>query len=912
MVKPFKLFTSIFINRNDRFLKRVRYLVDTINHIEKDMEKLNDNQLSNKTNEFRESIKMGVSLEELLPQAFAVVREAGKRIFNMRLFDVQLLGGIVLNDRCIAEMRTGEGKTFTSTLPVYLNALHGKGVHIVTVNNYLARRDAINNRPLFEFLGLSVGINLPGTSVAMKKAAYAADITYGTNNEYGFDYLRDNMVFSLEEKVQRTLYYALIDEVDSILIDEARTPLVISGLSDDTSVLYMKINKLVFNIIQKNINSVSSLKKEEYFTVDEKSRQVMLTEHGLVLIENLLIKSGMMKSGDSLYLSDNIILMHHINAALRAHILFVREVDYIVKNSEVLIIDEHTGRVMPGRRWADGLHQAIEAKEHVIIQNENQTLASITFQNYFRLYEKLSGMTGTANTEAFEFRSIYKLETVVIPTNRLMIRNDLPDVIYLTEREKINAIINDIKACIKRQQPVLVGTISIDKSEKISNALNKEGIKHKVLNAKFHSEEAEIIAQAGYPGAVTIATNMAGRGTDILLGGCWSVKNYESYALNKTYETSNIKFAWKKRHDMVLKSGGLHVIGTERHESRRIDNQLRGRSGRQGDIGSSRFYLSMEDSLIRIFASDRLINIMKKLGMQLGEAIEHPWITKAIAHAQKKVESRNFDIRKQLLEYDDVANDQRLVIYEQRDKLLRMSDLSNVISDIRCDVLNKLFDVYIPFKVIDNKKNLIKLEKILNNDFHLSISIVQWIDQDFRLYEEKEKLYQRILEIMVKQYECLKKEIGMEFMHSLEKGIFLKTFDLLWKEHLAFMDYLRQGIHLRGYAQKDPKQEYKRESFSMFIKMLDHLKYEVLSEISKLKLSFLNKKEFLLRKESSIFNIEPVSPKILDDSSLSINYSIYKSLENENSMIVGRNDVCPCGSSKKFKECHGKLQHKYY
>lgn len=912
-----KLFNKIFLNRNDRLLYRVQKLVDIINCMEKDIEKLDDHQLFNKTNEFRASLQMGVSLDKLLPQAFAVVREAVKRVFNMRLFDVQLLGGIVLNNRCIAEMRTGEGKTLTSTLPAYLNALIGKGVHIVTVNNYLAHRDAVNNRPLFEFLGLSVGINLPGMSLSMKKAAYAADITYGTNNEYGFDYLRDNMVFSVEEKVQRALYYALVDEVDSILIDEARTPLVISGMSDDISTLYLKINKLVFDIIQKNKKNQNNLKQEEYFTVDEKSRQVLLTECGLILIENLLIEFGMMKQGESLYSSDNIILMHHVNAALRAHILFTCEVDYIVRNNEILIIDEHTGRVMPGRRWADGLHQAIEAKEYVSIQNENQTLASITFQNYFRLYEKLSGMTGTANTEAFEFRSIYKLETVVIPTNRPMIRNDLSDVIYLTEREKINAIINDIKSCMQRKQPVLVGTISIDKSEIISRALHQEGIPHKVLNAKFHAEEAEIIAQAGAPGAVTIATNMAGRGTDIVLGGNWSVKQSRSCKLNTSYEVLSVQpILWKKCHDAVLKSGGLHVIGTERHESRRIDNQLRGRSGRQGDIGSSRFYLSMEDSLIRIFASDRLINIMKKLGMQSGEAIEHPWVTKAIAHAQKKVESRNFDIRKQLLEYDDVANDQRLVIYEQRNRLLYMSDFSDVIIDIRCDVLNKLFEVYISSKVLDNQENLVKLEKCLNNDFYLDISIEQWIEEEPRLYEEKLTLYQRILDVLIQQYECTKKEIGEIFMNSLIKGIVLKTFDLLWKEHLAFMDYLRQGIHLRGYAQKDPKQEYKRESFSMFVKMLDHLKYEVLSEISRLKFFSLKIRESGLNtNDNKNDNTQTVMPQIISNdivSSTTINYDVHKSIKNEYLMMVGRNDICPCGSNKKFKECHGKLQRNQY
>ncbi|CAD83669.1 preprotein translocase SecA subunit [Candidatus Blochmanniella floridana] len=833
MIFTLKLFKKLFRNRNERILVHMKKIVDMINYMEKDMEKLNDNQLSNKTNEFRMQIKSGINIEELLPQAFAVVRESVKRIFNIRLFDVQMLGGIVLNNRCIAEMRTGEGKTLTATLPAYLNALTGKGVHIVTVNNYLAHRDATYNQPLFEFLGLNVGINLPGQTVCAKKIAYESDITYGTNNEYGFDYLRDNMVFNVKEQVQRELHYALIDEVDSILIDEARTPLIISGPSDDASLSYLKINELVCNIIKRNIDHCKYPEKEEYFTVDEKSRQVVLTEIGLILIEKLLIESGMMGMGESLYSSDNIILLHHVNSALRAHILFACEVDYIVKNGEILIIDEHTGRVMPGRRWSDGLHQAIEAKERVRIQNENQTLASITFQNYFRLYEKLSGMTGTASTESFEFKSIYKLDTVVIPTNQPMIRIDFPDVIYMTEIEKINAIVSDIKDCVNRKQPVLVGTVSIDKSEIISRALKKEGILHKVLNAKIHAAEADIIAQAGYPGAVTIATNMAGRGTDIVLGGNWrseiaALRNANTHAMLR------IKSDWKERHDSVLKSGGLHVIGTERHESRRIDNQLRGRSGRQGDAGSSRFYLSMEDSLIRIFASNKLVDLMKRMGMKSGESIEHPWITKAIAHAQKKVESRNFDIRKQLLEYDDVANDQRRVIYEQRNKLLAMLDVSEVIHNIRYDVVDRILNIYIPLEIIENKKDLIKLEKCLKDDFNLVLSFSEQLDEDTSLYEGKEKIRVCILTEMIKQYKCVKEMVGINVMNAIEKGIILKTFDALWKEHLASMDYLRQGIHLRGYAQKDPKQEYKKESFSMFKKMLDHLQYEIISEISKL------------------------------------------------------------------------------
>lgn len=849
MIFLFKLFKKIFVNSNERVLCNLRKKVDIINYMEQDISRLSDNQLSNKTNEFRIAIKSGENLEMLLPQAFAVMREVIKRIYNIRLFDVQLLGGIVLNKRCVAEMRTGEGKTLTATLPAYLNALTGEGVHIVTVNNYLASRDASYNTPLFKFLGLTVGINLPGQSLFEKRLAYAADITYGTNNEYGFDYLRDNMVFDVKDKVQRTLSYAIIDEVDSILIDEARTPLIISGPSDNALSLYSQINTLVCNIIKNNSNNINDTHnhKEAYFSVDEKSRQVTLTEVGLVFIEKLLIKLGLMNSGESLYSSDNIILLHHVNAALRAHILFACEVDYIVKNKEVLIIDEHTGRVMPGRRWSDGLHQAIEAKEHVKIHNENQTLASITFQNYFRLYRKLAGMTGTASTESFEFKSIYKLDTIVIPTNRPMIRIDFPDAIYMTENEKINAVINDIKNCIKRQQPVLVGTISIDKSEIISRALKKKGISHKVLNAKFHAEEANIIAQAGYPGAVTIATNMAGRGTDIMLGGNRQLESAKIHYFNQ--DSINAEADWEKRHSVVLKSGGLHVIGTERHESRRIDNQLRGRAGRQGDIGSSRFYLSMEDSLIRIFASHKLIDVMKKLGMKEGEAIEHPWITKAIAHAQKKVESRNFDIRKQLLEYDDVVNDQRQVIYEQRDKLLRISDINDIIEGFRDDVIEKLLETFIPDKIIENKNDLFKLEECLKIDFNLDLSLLKWMDLDFKLYEDKKRLRKKILKEMVVRYIYVKKSIGVDIVNFIEKGIILRTLDTLWKDHLASMDYLRQGIHLRGYAQKDPKQEYKRESFVMFNRMLDNLKYEVISEISKLQENSINLLKYSIKKD---------------------------------------------------------------
>ena len=690
-----KLLTKVFGSRNERTLRRMRKVVNVINAMEPEMEKLSDDELKAKTAEFRARLEKGASVESLIPEAFAVVREASKRVFGMRHFDVQLLGGMVLNDRCIAEMRTGEGKTLTATLPAYLNALSGKGVHVVTVNDYLAQRDAENNRPLFEFLGMTVGINMSGLPAPAKREAYNADITYGTNNEYGFDYLRDNMAFSPEERVQRKLHYALVDEVDSILIDEARTPLIISGPAEDSSEMYKKVNKIIPHLIRQEKDDSDTFQGEGHFSVDEKARQVNLTERGLVLIEELLVNEGIMDEGESLYSPGNIMLMHHVTAALRAHVLFTRDVDYIVKDGEVIIVDEHTGRTMQGRRWSDGLHQAVEAKEGVDIQNENQTLASITFQNYFRLYEKLAGMTGTADTEAFEFSSIYKLDTVVVPTNRPMIRKDLPDLVYMTEAEKIQAIIEDIKERTANGQPVLVGTISIEKSEVVSNELNKAGIKHNVLNAKFHANEAAIVAQAGYPSAVTIATNMAGRGTDIVLGGSWQAEIAELEDPTPE-QIAQIKAEWQVRHDAVLAAGGLHIIGTERHESRRIDNQLRGRSGRQGDAGSSRFYLSMEDALMRIFASDRVSGMMRKLGMKPGEAIEHPWVTKAIANAQRKVESRNFDIRKQLLEYDDVANDQRRAIYTQRNELLDVTDVSETINSIREDVFKATIDAYIP------------------------------------------------------------------------------------------------------------------------------------------------------------------------------------------------------------------------
>ncbi|MBN5281604.1 preprotein translocase subunit SecA [Serratia ureilytica] len=899
-----KLLTKVFGSRNDRTLRRMRKVVEQINRMEPDMEKLSDDELKAKTNEFRARLEKGESLESLIPEAFAVVREASKRVFGMRHFDVQLLGGMVLNDRCIAEMRTGEGKTLTATLPAYLNALSGRGVHVVTVNDYLAQRDAENNRPLFEFLGLSIGINLPGMPAPAKREAYAADITYGTNNEYGFDYLRDNMAFSPEERVQRKLHYALVDEVDSILIDEARTPLIISGPAEDSSEMYIKVNKLIPKLIRQEKEDSDTFKGEGHFSVDEKARQVHLTERGLILIEEMLVEAGIMDEGESLYSPTNIMLMHHVTAALRAHVLFTRDVDYIVKDGEVIIVDEHTGRTMQGRRWSDGLHQAVEAKEGVEIQNENQTLASITFQNYFRLYEKLAGMTGTADTEAFEFSSIYKLDTIVVPTNRPMIRKDMPDLVYMTEKEKIGAIIEDIRERTAKGQPVLVGTISIEKSEVVSRELTKAGIDHKVLNAKFHAMEADIVAQAGQSGAVTIATNMAGRGTDIVLGGSWQA---EVALLEEPTEEQieAIKAAWKERHDAVLAAGGLHIIGTERHESRRIDNQLRGRSGRQGDAGSSRFYLSMEDALMRIFASDRVSGMMRKLGMKEGEAIEHPWVTKAIANAQRKVESRNFDIRKQLLEYDDVANDQRRAIYSQRNELLDVSDVSETIASIREDVFKSTIDNYITPQSLEEEWDIQGLEERLKNDFDLEMPIAQWLDKEPELHEET--LRERILENAKEQYLRKEEVVGSEMMRNFEKGVMLQTLDSLWKEHLAAMDYLRQGIHLRGYAQKDPKQEYKRESFNMFATMLESLKYEVISVLSKVQVRMPEEVEALEQQRRE------EAERLARQQQLSHHDENALVTEDPNAPAtaerkVGRNDPCPCGSGKKYKQCHGRLQ----
>ncbi|EJL6338181.1 TPA: preprotein translocase subunit SecA [Vibrio cholerae] len=899
-----KLLTKVIGSRNDRTLRRLRKIVKEINNYEPAFEALSDEELKAKTVEFRQRIEQGENLDQLLPEAFATVREASKRVFGMRHFDVQLIGGMVLHGGQIAEMRTGEGKTLTATLAAYLNALPGKGVHIVTVNDYLAKRDAETNRPLFEFLGMTVGVNIPNMPQPAKKEAYQADILYGTNNEFGFDYLRDNMAFRPEDRVQRARFFAVVDEVDSILIDEARTPLIISGPAEDSSDLYIRINKLIPLLQKQDKEDSEEYRGDGHFTVDEKSKQVHLTETGQEFVEELLVKNGMMQEGDTLYSPANISLLHHVNAALRAHVLFEKNVDYIVTpDGEVVIVDEHTGRTMPGRRWSDGLHQAVEAKEGVKIQNENQTLASITFQNYFRLYEKLSGMTGTADTEAFEFQQIYGLETVVIPTNKPMVRNDMPDVVYRSEAEKFAAIIEDIKQRVEKGQPVLVGTVSIEKSELLSNALKKAGIKHNVLNAKFHEKEAEIVAEAGKPGAVTIATNMAGRGTDIVLGGSWQAK-VEKLDNPTQDQIDAIKAEWKQVHDQVLQAGGLHIIGTERHESRRIDNQLRGRSGRQGDAGSSRFYLSMEDTLLRIFTSDRMAALIQS-GMDEGEAIESKMLSRSIEKAQRKVEGRNFDIRKQLLEYDDVANDQRKVVYELRDELMSADDISDMIAQNREDVLNAVMDEYIPPQSLEDMWDIKGLEDRLKNDFDLPLPIQSWLDADNKLYEEA--LRERIIEQAVEVYKAKEQAVSPAVMRNFEKSVMLQTLDTLWKEHLAAMDHLRQGIHLRGYAQKNPKQEYKRESFELFEDLLESLKSDVITVLSKVR---VQQQEEVERMEAQRHAQAEEAARHAQAQHASADDA--EQDESNQPMVrderkVGRNEPCPCGSGKKYKQCHGQI-----
>ncbi|WP_286295569.1 preprotein translocase subunit SecA [Vibrio apostichopi] len=904
-----KLLTKVIGSRNDRTLRRLRKIVKEINNYEPTFEALSDEELKAKTVEFRERLDKGESLDQLLPEAFATVREASKRVYGMRHFDVQMIGGMVLNAGQIAEMRTGEGKTLTATLPAYLNALPSKGVHVITVNDYLAKRDAETNRPLFEFLGMTVGVNVANMAPPEKKEAYQADILYGTNNEFGFDYLRDNMAFRAEDRVQRERFFAVVDEVDSILIDEARTPLIISGPAEDSSDLYTRINTLIPSLERQDKEDSEEYRGEGHYTMDEKSKQVHLTENGQEFVEELMVKNGLMEEGDTLYSPTNISLLHHVNAALRAHVLFEKNVDYIVtEEGEVVIVDEHTGRTMPGRRWSEGLHQAVEAKEGVKIQNENQTLASITFQNFFRLYEKLSGMTGTADTEAFEFQSIYGLETVVIPTNKPMVRNDMPDVVYRTEEDKFNAIIEDIKDRVAAGQPSLVGTVSIEKSELLSNALKKAKIKHNVLNAKFHEMEAEIVAQAGMPGAVTIATNMAGRGTDIVLGGSWQAQ-IEKLDNPTKEQIDKIKGDWRVIHDTVLESGGLHIIGTERHESRRIDNQLRGRSGRQGDAGSSRFYLSMEDSLLRIFTSDRMAGLIQS-GMDEGEAIESKMLSRSIEKAQRKVEGRNFDIRKQLLEYDDVANDQRKVVYELRDELMSSDDISEMIEHNREDVLASVIDEYIAPQSLEDMWDIASLQDRLKNDFDLDFDIQGWLDEDDKLYEEA--LRERILGMAVDSYKQKEEVVGAQVLRNFEKSVMLQTLDGLWKEHLAAMDHLRQGIHLRGYAQKNPKQEYKRESFELFEGLLDVLKTDVVTILSKVRVQQQEEVEKMeaqrqAQAEQAARRAQAqhatAENQLADDEADAASPQTVVRDERK----VGRNEPCPCGSGKKYKQCHGKI-----
>jgi preprotein translocase subunit SecA len=898
------LLKKVFGSRNERLIKQYSQVVRTINALEPQMQALSDQELAAKTVEFKNRVANGESLDDLLPEAFAVVREAGRRVLNMRHFDVQLIGGMVLHHGKIAEMRTGEGKTLVATLPSYLNALAGKGVHIITVNDYLASRDAEWMGRIHRFLGLTVGCNLSQMDHEAKQQAYAADITYGTNNEFGFDYLRDNMVYSPAERVQRSLNFAIVDEVDSILIDEARTPLIISGQAEDNVDLYTRVNALAPKLV----------KQEEEdgpgdYSVDLKAHQVVLTEEGHEHAEQLLTQAGLLPPGSSLYEAANIALMHHVYAALRAHALYHRDQHYVVQDGEVIIVDEFTGRLMAGRRWSDGLHQAVEAKEGAAIQKENQTLASITFQNYFRMYSKLAGMTGTADTEAYEFQQIYGLETVVIPTHRAMVRKDHLDLVYRTANEKHQAVIDDIRDCYTRGQPVLVGTTSIEINEFLSGLLKKEGLPHQVLNAKQHAREAEIVAQAGQPKMITIATNMAGRGTDIVLGGSPqrdfdAVTNDDALTeAQKDERLNTIRAEWQKRHDYIIELGGLHIIGTERHESRRVDNQLRGRAGRQGDPGSSRFYLSLDDPLLKIFASDRVAAIMQRLNMPEGEAIEHSWVTRAIENAQRKVEARNFDIRKQLLEYDDVSNDQRKVIYEQRNELLEATDISDTMSAMREDVVRGIFYQYLPAGSVEEQWDVAGLEKMLKSELQLDIPAREWLDQDSKL--DAEGLLAKIVETAHGLYQAKVDLVGKEAMHHFERGMMLQSLDTHWREHLAALDHLRQGIHLRGYAQKNPKQEYKREAFELFSGMLDTIKHDVTRVTMTVQIRGAE-------------DVEVVDARA-EPENVQYHHADFDEVlgapEHEESHTpfvragqkVGRNDPCPCGSGKKFKHCHGQL-----
>lgn len=970
MLKFFStLFTDLVGSRNKRLLKSYGPLVASINALEPELKALSDAALKAKTPELRERLTNGEALDAMLPEAFALIREAARRSLGLRPFDAQLIGGITLHQGKIAEMRTGEGKTLAATLPVYLNSLTGLGVHIITVNDYLAQRDADWMGPVYRFLGMTVGVVKASQSPEEKRAAYAADVTYGTNNEFGFDYLRDNLAFRLEDRAQRELAFAIVDEVDSILIDEARTPLIISGRSEESTDLYVTINNMIpslklhsppqgaaneeieatrVSLLDTSGENLGAMTIGEArakaaeggfhlieigpsekpakcqlivpgdFTIDEKAKQAHLTEEGHERVERLLVKAGALSAGESLYDAANIRLMHHLNAALRAHGLFKREVDYIVKDGEVVIVDEFTGRTMAGRRWSDGLHQAIEAKEGVRVKEENQTIASITFQNYFRLYTKLAGMTGTADTEAYEFQQIYGLEVVVIPTHLPMVRDDAPDLVYLTQKDKFAAIIEDMQECRQNGQPVLVGTTSIETSEFLSGLLKAKKLAHQVLNAKYHEQEAQIIVQAGRPGTVTVATNMAGRGTDIVLGGNLEA---ELAALEDPdgEQGDAVRADWQKRHDRVLEAGGLHIIGTERHESRRIDNQLRGRSGRQGDAGSSRFYLSMEDNLMRIFGDpERTKRLLSRAGMQPGEAIESRMLSKQIERAQRKVEAHNFDIRKQLLEYDDVANDQRKVVYQQRTELMEADEIASAVVAIRDEVVNLVTDDYIPAESVEEMWDKPGLSQALERDFGAAIDIDRMLERDHALNEQG--LRQQIVELIERDYDSKTESVGPQVIRELEKGVMLRQLDMHWKEHIGALDYLRQGIHLRGYAQKNPKQEYKREAFEMFSDMLDRVKHDTISILSKIQIrrpedvaavepqrSDTSTMRFQ-HAEASTFAAAPVpqSPPRLGVPRAPPQAEPVTPYVREQPK-VGRNKPCPCGSGKKFKHCHGRL-----
>ncbi|MFL6712524.1 MAG: preprotein translocase subunit SecA, partial [Sulfurifustis sp.] len=896
---------KLFGTPNDRRVKGYQPRVADINALEPEVAALSDEALKARTEEFRKELAAGKTLDDILVPAFATVREAAKRTLKQRHFDVQLIGGMVLHEGDIAEMKTGEGKTLVATLAAYLNALSGRGVHVVTVNDYLARRDAEWMGQIYKFLGLTVGVVVPNQDRETKRAAYAADITYGTNNEFGFDYLRDNMAFRPEDRVQRGLNFAIVDEVDSILIDEARTPLIISGPAEESTDLYIKINSIIPKLAKQETEDGPG-----DYTVDEKTRQAFLTEAGHERVERLLTQFGLLEAGGNLYDISSLALMHHLNAALRAHALYKREVDYIVRDNQVIIIDEFTGRMMIGRRWSEGLHQAIEAKEGVPIENETHTLATITFQNYFRLYQKLSGMTGTADTEAFEFHQIYGLEVVVIPTHKPMIRDDMGDQVYRTGHEKHGAIIADIKDCHQRGQPVLVGTISIEASEHLSRLLENEKIPHQVLNAKQHEREALIVAQAGRPGGVTIATNMAGRGTDIVLGGNLAMEL--AAAGDDPVKRQQVEQDWEKRHQQVVAAGGLKVIGTERHESRRIDNQLRGRSGRQGDPGASRFYLSLEDNLLRIFGSDRVAGLMQRLGMQEGEAIEHPWVTRAIENAQRKVEGRNFDIRKQLLEYDDVANEQRKVIYEQRNRLLDVEDISESIRAVRRDVVEALVGNYVPPESLEEQWDVPGLEDALEREFGFKLAMKEWVENEASVDESK--IRERVVTELERRHEEKAVAVGPEVMRRLEKAVMLQVLDQQWKDHLAAMDYLRQGIHLRGYAQKNPKQEYKREAFELFSDMLARIKQEVVTLLARLQVEAEAPQSFTppprVPQELHFLHPSASSPAPSENGEVAEEAEVAVAPRPvvRKQPKVGRNQPCPCGSGKKYKHCHGRLE----